>query len=577
MTTFSVWAPNARRADAVVDGDPYPMTKADRGWWSADVDAKPGCDYGFSLDGERPLPDPRSAWQPAGVHGLSRLVDHASFDWLNDSWEAPELLGSLVYELHVGTFTAAGTFDTAMARLDHLVDVGIDAIEVMPVAAFPGRHGWGYDGVFPYAVQDSYGGPDGLKRFVDACHGRGLRVILDVVYNHLGPDGNVLARYGPYFTDHYSTPWGEAINYSEADSDEVRRYFIDNALMWFRDYRVDGLRLDAVHAIVDTSATHVLEELATEVDALAHRLGRSLALVAESDRNDPRIVTPQDAGGYGIHAQWSDDFHHAVHAAVTGERSGYYEDFGSVADIATALTCGYVYAGRYSPYRRRKHGRPLPESVSGHQLFGYAQNHDQIGNRARGERLSHLVSPGLLKVAAALVLTSPFTPMLFMGEEWGASTPWQYFTDHENPELAEGVRDGRRAEFAAFGWDPLEIPDPQHLQTVARSTLDWSEIEQPAHRDILRWHQELIALRRRTADLRDGTFAQVAEADENARTLVVRRGSIVIVANLSPEPRDVTVGAGEVLLASASAAIHGDTLTLPAESVAVLRRLHTTS
>ncbi len=383
-TTFRVWAPGATQVDVEIDARRYPMTSGGRGWWSTSVDANPGAAYGFALDGSEVLPDPRSAWQPDGVHGLSRLVDHTRFSWHANGWQGRQLLGRLVYELHIGTFTTTGTFEAAIDQLDHLVDLGVEFIQLLPVAAFPGHHGWGYDGVFLYAVQESYGGPDGLKQFVDACHDRDLGVILDVVYNHLGPDGNVLPAFGPYFTDTFSTPWGKAMNYCAAGSDEVRRYVVDNALMWLRDYRIDALRLDAVHAILDTSATHILEELTVEVAALSEEVGRPLALVAESDLNDPRLITARDAGGYGLDAQWSDDFHHALHAVLTGESFGYYEDFGSLSQLATAFTSGYVYAGQYSRHRDRQHGRPLPAAITGHRLLGYAQDHDQIGNRARG-------------------------------------------------------------------------------------------------------------------------------------------------------------------------------------------------
>jgi len=571
VTTFSVWAPNASRVDVVVSGERHPMQGDERGWWRTDISAQPGCDYGFSLDGDEPLPDPRSAWQPAGVHGLSRLVEHSSYEWQTDSWELPDLLGSVSYELHIGTFTPGGTFDAAIDRLDHLVELGVDFVEILPVAAFPGDAGWGYDGVFPYAVQDSYGGPDGLKRFVDACHARGLGAILDVVYNHLGPDGNVLPRFGPYFTDSYATPWGQAVNFSGADSDDVRRYVLDNALMWLRDYRFDALRLDAVHAIVDTSATHVLEEMSADVQSLSSQLRRPLWLIAESDLNDPRIIARREEGGYGIDAQWSDDFHHALHAVVTGESFGYYEDFGSLADLAAALTRGFVYVGQHSTHRRRKHGRELPETIPATRLLGYVQDHDQIGNRACGDRLAALVSPELVKVAAALVLLSPFTPMLFMGEEWAASTPWQYFTDHRDPHLAESVRHGRRNEFKAFGWEPSEVPDPQDPETVQRSVLDWSELERDLHAEVLAWHRSLIALRRSRPELRDGSFADV-EVDEAARTLVMRRGAVTLIANLSPIPATLFTGATRLLLSSSSASLVGGLLTLPGESVAILDR-----
>ena len=571
MSDMRVWAPGASQVELQLDAERRSMFRQERGWWA--LDAPSGSRYGFCLDGGDVLPDPRSQWKPDGVRGLSCLVDHDAFSWRTTDWRGRGLLGSVIYELHVGTFTAVGTFDAAIDRLDHLVDLGIDFVELLPVAAFPGRHGWGYDGAFPYAVHAPYGGPEGLKRFVDACHERGLAVILDVVYNHLGPDGNVLPRFGPYFTDIYSTPWGSAVNYSGPASDEVRRYVIDNALMWLRDYRIDALRLDAVHAMLDTSATHILEELGTEVGALAERAGRPLALVAESDLNDPRIIVARDAGGYGLDAQWSDDFHHALHSVLTGETNGYYQDFGSLRQLATALTRGYVYAGEYSVHRDRVHGRALPTSVTGHRLLGFAQNHDQVGNRAAGERLSVLVSPALLKVAAALVLTSPFTPMLFMGEEWAASTPWQYFTDHEDAELAEAVRTGRRGEFKAFGWQPDDVPDPQHPTTIARSTLQWSELGVASHRDVLGWYRDLIALRRRTPDLGDGRFDRVdVEIDEVQRWLVMRRPASVVATNLGAEPRTLEVDATSVLLASADVEWRGGSLTLPPESVAILAR-----
>lgn len=566
-----VWAPHATRVDAVVGDTRSPMTAIGGGWWQVDLDVCPDADYSFSLDGEKALPDPRSAWQPTGVHGPSRLVDHASFNW-QSTWQGSEILGTVGYELHAGTFTAKGTFDAAIAKLDLLRELGIDFVELMPVAAFPGDNGWGYDGVFPYAVQQSFGGPDALKRFVDACHERGLAVILDVVYNHLGPDGNVLPAYGPYFTDSYATPWGSAVNYSGVDSDDVRRYFIENALMWLRDYRFDGLRLDAVHAIIDVAATHFLEELATEVASLSREVGRPLTLVAESDLNDPRIVSPRELGGYGIDAQWSDDFHHALHAAITGETFGYYEDYGSLADLAATLSRGFLFTGQHSQHRRRKHGRPLPASIAARQLFGYAQNHDQVGNRAQGERLCHLVSPDLAKIAAALVLTSAFTPMLFMGEEWAASTPWQYFTKHEDPQLAEAVRKGRRNEFKSFGWAPEQVPDPQDPLTSKRSVLDWAERELSPHCDMLQWYRDLIALRRDVADLHGGGFDNVlVEVDDRLRVLTMTRGSTIVACNLAAEPRQLGVSATTVLLASSSVEFSERGVILPGESVAVLR------
>ncbi|HVF20015.1 MAG TPA: malto-oligosyltrehalose trehalohydrolase, partial [Mycobacteriales bacterium] len=446
MSTFRVWAPDASTVELIALERRTPMAAEPGGWWSVDVrEAHPGADYAFSLDGSDPLPDPRSRWQPAGVHGPSRVVDLGPFRWSDDEWTPPPLATGIVYELHVGTFSPEGTFDGAIDRLDHLVDLGVTHVELLPVAQFSGDRGWGYDGVDLYAVHEAYGGPPGLARLVDACHARGLAVVMDVVYNHLGPAGNYLDRFGPYFTDRYRTPWGTAINFDDAGSDEVRAFVVDNAVMWLRDYHCDGLRLDAVHAIYDQSAVHLLEELQTRVDALSAELGRALVLIAESDLNDPRVVTPRERGGFGLAAQWSDDFHHALHATLTGERGGYYTDFDGLGDLATALGSVFVYDGRHSAYRGRRHGRPVG-SLPTTAFLGYLQDHDQVGNRATGERSSHLLTVEQLEVGAALVLLSPFVPMLFQGEEWGARTPFLYFTDHDDPELADAVRTGRRAE-----------------------------------------------------------------------------------------------------------------------------------
>jgi maltooligosyltrehalose trehalohydrolase len=533
MICASVWAPGASRVDLVIGAARHPMAAAGRGWWSVNADDPgPGVDYAFALDGGAPLPDPRSRWQPNGVHAPSRVVDHAAFRWTDAGWQAPPLGSGVVYELHVGTFTRLGTFESAIERLGHLADLGITHVELMPVAEFPGTRGWGYDGVDLWAPHRAYGGPDGLKRLVDACHARGLAVILDVVYNHVGPDGNYLARFGPYFTSRYRTPWGDAVNFDGRGSDEVRRFVCDNALMWLRDYHVDGLRIDAVHAIADTSAVHILEQLAEEVEALGAELGRHLVLIAESDLNDPRLVRPRAAGGYELHAQWADDFHHALHAALTRERNGYYADFGALADLAKAIQRAYVYDGRYSRYRQRRHGRAAT-GLSGHHFVVCWQNHDQVGNRATGERSSHLVGVDRLKVGAALLLTAPFVPMLFHGEEWAASTPFQYFTDHEDPDLARAVREGRRREFEAFGWKPEDIPDPQAVGTFERSRLDWDEPGRAPHADVLDWHRRLIRLRREFPSLRDGRLGDVGvRFDEAARWLAVERGPVAVACNL---------------------------------------------
>jgi maltooligosyltrehalose trehalohydrolase len=571
---FELWAPRAERVEVVLgDGRRLAMAaQQDRaGWWSLLVeDAGPGWDYAYSLDQGPPRPDPRSPFQPGGIDGPSRLVDVSAWDWTDTTWRGVNLHSGVFYELHVGTFSPQGTFEGAIPYLDHLVDLGVDVVELLPVAEASGDRGWGYDGVDLYAPHHAYGGPEGLVRLVDACHSRGLAVVLDVVYNHLGPAGNYLGEFGPYFTDRYSTPWGLAVNLDGAGSDEVRRFFIDNALMWLRDYHFDGLRLDAVHAIVDTSATHFLEQLSEEVRALAAAVGRSLFLVAESDLNDPRLVRPTAAGGYGIDAQWSDDFHHALHALLTGETSGYYADFGSVEDLALALRRAFVYAGQFSPHRGRRHGR-APVGLSAWSFLGYLQNHDQVGNRATGERSGALMSLDRLKVAAAVVLTAPFLPMLFQGEEWAASSPFQYFTAHADPELGRAVSEGRRGEFSSFGWDPEDVPDPQDEKTFLRSKLQWDEREREPHAQMLAWHRGLIALRRQRWELNDGRFDTV-EVRHQADWLTVRRHGVVVAANLGPRsatvplpgsaPRlllasnpDVRLEPGGVHLASDSAAI----------------------
>nr|WP_232246803.1 malto-oligosyltrehalose trehalohydrolase [Kitasatospora mediocidica] len=521
-----------------VDGDRHPLEAHAGGWWQGEAPA--GRAYGFRLDGGPALPDPRSARQPDGPDGLSAHVDHAAFAWSDAPWHGRPLAGAVVYELHVGTFTPAGTFAGAEERLDHLVELGVDFVELMPVCPFPGRHGWGYDGVSLWAVHEPYGGPEGLKRFVDAAHRRGLGVILDVVHNHLGPSGNYLPAFGPYFTDRHHTPWGAAVNLDAPGSDEVRDYLVGSALAWLGDYRIDGLRLDAVHALADDRAVHFLEELSTAVDTLAAAVGRPLFLIGESDLNDPRLTSPRQAGGLGLTAQWSDDLHHALHAALTGESQGYYADFARapLAAVAKVLTRGWFHDGSWSSFRERHHGRPFPAAY-GARLLGYTQTHDQIGNRAVGDRLS----PAQLALGAALVLTSPFTPMLFMGEEWGASTPWQYFTDHTDPDLAEAVRQGRRREFTEHGWSAQEIPDPQAPGTVLASTLDWSEPRQPDHTQLLSWYRTLIRLRRAEPALTDPDLAAVrVEFDEEERWLTVHRGDLRITVNLGDKPYEPPAG-----------------------------------
>ena len=536
--------------------------------------AADGVDYAYRLDGGEPLADPRSARQPYGVRGASRSYDHGAFRWTDRGWRGGPLRGAVIYEMHIGTFTGPGTFDAAIERLDHLRDLGVDTIELMPVAAFPGQHGWGYDGIHLWAVHEPYGGPDGLKRFVDACHARRLAVLLDVVYNHVGI-GNRLSEFGPYFTEAHVTPWGPAVNLDQPGSDEVRRFLIGNALMWLRDFHVDGLRLDAVHAFEDHRALHFLEELAVEVQALGARLNRELVLIAESDLNDPRLVTSREAGGYGLTGQWSDDFHHAVHAAITGERQGYYCDFGSIRALVKTLTRVFFHDGTWSAFRGRSHGRPVDLlRIPSFRFLGYLQDHDQVGNRAVGDRISAGRPADLVKVGAGLVLTAPFTPMLFMGEEWAAGTPWQYFTDHVDPELAKAVAAGRRAEFAAHGWGPADVPDPQDEGTFLRSKLDWSELDDPEHAGVLAWYTELIALRRRRPELTDPRLDRVqADYSERERWLVLTRGRLRIAVNLGEDEALVPLGApgAEVLAASRpGVAFVGTDAALPPVSLTVI-------
>jgi len=548
------------------------MSAAPCGWFELlEAELQHGQDYMFILDGGAPRPDPRSPWQPHGVHGASRAVDHDAFSWTDATWRAGALQDAVVYELHTGTFSEPGTFHGAISRIGHLVDLGVTAVELLPVTAFPGERGWGYDGVDLYAVHEAYGGPDALKRFVDACHAAGLAVVMDVVYNHLGPDGNHLAEFGPYFTDRHRTPWGDAINYDGAGSDEVRRFVVDNAQMWLRDYHCDGLRLDAVHAIVDTSATHLVEEITSAVDRLSAELGRELWVIAESDLNDPRVVNTVARGGYGCDAQWSDDFHHALHASLTGETSGYYADFGRVEDVALALRNVFVNPGGYSPFRQRRHGRPVGD-LPATRFLGYLQDHDQVGNRAQGERSAALMSRGRLEIAAALVLLGPFVPMLFAGEEWAASTPFQYFTDHQDAELGRLVSEGRRHEFASFGWDPDDVPDPQDPATFERSKLRWDEVGTEPHGSVLRWHRELIAMRASMPALRDGDRGAVTvEFGEAGRWLVMHRAGITVACNWGDTPVELPVDKATELMANVTPLWTDAGLVLPADGVVVTR------
>ncbi|MCD4526782.1 malto-oligosyltrehalose trehalohydrolase [Nocardioides sp. cx-173] len=572
---FDVWAPRPSRvrlsvADRVVD-----MARGDDGWWTPAGPVPDGeVDYGYLLDDDESVrPDPRSLRQPAGVHERSRTYDPSSYAWGDGAWTGRQLAGAVIYELHIGTFTPEGTFDAALTRLDHLRSIGVDFVEVMPVNAVNGTHNWGYDGVLWSAVTEEYGGPEAYQRFVDGCHAAGLGVIQDVVYNHLGPSGNYLPLYGPYLKSGANT-WGDLVNLDEEGCEEVRRLILDNVRLWLCDYHVDGLRLDAVHALSDSSPTHLLEEMAIEVAAYSAHQRRPLTLIAESDLNDPKLITPREAGGYGLDAQWSDDFHHAVHVALTRETDGYYADFEPVGALAKVFERGFFHDGTYSSFRGREHGVPIDTAaMPTWRLVVCSQNHDQIGNRAVGDRITEHLDDDQLACAALLTLAGPFTPMLFQGEEWAAPEPFQFFTSHPEPELGKATAEGRIAEFERMGWDPAVVPDPQDPETFRRSKLDWSQLEHGRHARILDVYRRLASLRRALPELTDPSFMRTAcRADEDARTFVMERGAVTVAVNLSEEPRVLDVRDGEVLFMTESGADLADgRLTLPGHAGALVR------
>ncbi len=543
-----VWAPAAQTVELYLPGQDrlVGMIPVPGGWWTAPFDLEPGTDYAFRVDGSPNRPDPRSALQPDGVHGPSRTVDPDTWRWTDQNWAGKDLRGSVIYELHVGTFTPEGTLDAAVSRLGHLVDLGVDIVELMPLAAFPGKAGWGYDGVGLWAVHEAYGGPDALARFVDAAHNAGIGVCLDVVYNHLGPSGNYLSVFGPYFTPAHHTPWGEAVNYDHDGSQQVRAFVIDSALRWMRDFHIDALRLDAIHEIKDDAAAadppqaHVLAELSDAVAALSAELGRPLSLVAEADLNDVGVITPTSeeppakVPSLGMTAQWADDVHHALHVRLTGEDQGYYGDFAEVGAWAKAYGRAFLHNGTWSTFRERNWGAPVPEDTDPRRFVVFGSDHDQVGNRAVGDRPSVILDDAALAATAALVLLSPYTPMLFMGEEWGTRTPFQFFTDHEEDDLARSVSEGRVREFAGFGWDADEIPDPQAAATVEASRLRWSELDEAEHARVLAWYQALTTLRRNLDWSQRTAWPQVDEIDD---VLMVTYDDIVVAANLSGQER----------------------------------------
>ncbi|WP_134767951.1 malto-oligosyltrehalose trehalohydrolase [Nocardioides sp. 1609] len=574
---FDVWAPAARRLRLSVGSATVQMHQTDGGWWTPSEPtpdpAKGDVDYGYLIDDtDAPRPDPRSRRQPAGVHQRSRTHRPESFSWSDDTWTGRQLAGAVIYELHLGTFTPEGTLDAALGRLDHLRSIGVDLVELMPVNSFNGTHNWGYDGVAWFAVDETYGGPEAYQRFVDGAHAAGLGVIQDVVYNHLGPSGNYLPEFGPYLKQGRNT-WGDLVNLDGDDAAEVRRLILDNVRMWLDDYHVDGLRLDAVHALQDDSATHLLEEMAVEVAALSAHQRRPLTLIAESDLNDPKLITPREAGGYGLDAQWSDDFHHAVHVALTRETTGYYADFEPLGALAKVIERGFFHDGTFSSFRERDHGGPVDTAaMPTWRLVVCSQNHDQIGNRAIGDRITEVLDDDQLGCAALLTLAGPFTPMLFQGEEWAASTPFQFFTSHPEPELGLATAQGRIAEFERMGWDPAVVPDPQEPETFTRSKLDWTEAESGRGARMLALYRTLATLRRTRPELTDPAFSRNrVEVDEDARVLRLHRGALLVALNLGETPARLEVAQSEVLAATASGAELADgVLVLPPHAGALL-------
>ncbi|WP_034257042.1 malto-oligosyltrehalose trehalohydrolase [Adhaeribacter aquaticus] len=542
-----VWAPKAEKLEIRLqqDNTRIALTKEEFGYWTTTTEKlKPGDLYQFVLDGDQEYPDPSSVSQPEGVHGNSQALDVKAFNWTDENWQNIPLEDYVLYELHTGTFTPTGTFAALEEKLDYLKELGVNAIEIMPVAQFPGSRNWGYDGVFPYAVQDSYGGAEGLKHLVDVCHQKGIAVILDVVYNHLGPEGNYLGVYGHYFTDKYNTPWGPALNFDDAWCDGVRRYFIENLLMWFRDFHIDAVRMDAVHAIKDFSPTHILREMKQFVNQLMQETGRTHYMIVELDLNDNRFINPLEEQGFGMDAQWIDEFHHALRVTATGENTGYYGDFTGIAHLAKTYKDAYVYDGQFSPHRNKTFGIKA-ERNPGKQFIVFSQNHDQVGNRMLGERTSQLTSFDMQKLLAGAVMVSPYLPMLWMGEEYSEPHPFLYFVSHTDPELAEAVRKGRKEEFAAFHAEG-EAPDPVAEETFNESKLQWDLLNQEPHQTMFKWYQTLLKLRRELSALKNLNRHNLeVEAMENQKTLILHRWHdaehIACFMNFSQEEQKITV------------------------------------
>ena len=554
---FIVWAPFLKSVSVNINSSgarSIPLEKMDKGYWHVcATEIPPGTQYFYSLSKSKQLPDPASFYQPEGVHGSSEVVDHKSFIWDDSGWGGVALNDMVLYELHIGAFTSEGTFDAAIPRLDDLAAIGINAIEIMPLAQFPGERNWGYDGAYPYAVQNSYGGPVGLKRLVDAAHQKGISVILDVVYNHLGPEGNYLSEFAPYFTDNYKTPWGNAINFDDRYCYGVRNFFIGNMLSWFDNYHIDGLRLDAVHSIFDRGAKHILEEMSDHAARFSDRVGRKHYLIAESDLNDARMIRAKDKGGYGIDAQWSDDYHHQIHALLTQENTGYYRDFQDICQMEKALVEGFIYAGQYSEFRKRNHGGQALD-IATSQFIVYSQNHDQVGNRARGERLANLIPFEGLKLSAGGILLSGYTPMLFMGQEYAADTPFLYFVSHSDERLIKSVREGRKAEFHEIDWDkePLELLDPQSEDNFKTSKLNWQQRNEGKHNVMLQFYKALINMRKNLPALMGANRYSINVSIDKGKKIVFwrrwhKRNEVFCIMNFNKEEEsfEVLLSAGK--------------------------------
>ena len=544
---IALWAPKVDYAEIyyVDKNKSEQLIGGELGLWTLTTDSlKPGDLYFFKLDGKVQFPDPASLSQPDGVHGASQAINNREFNWTDEKWKNFALKDYIFYELHVGTFTSEGTFAAIEEKLDYLIDLGITAIEIMPVSQFSGERNWGYDGVFPFSVQNSYGGAKGLQQLVNTCHNKGLAVVLDVVFNHIGPEGNHLENFGHYFTDKYHTPWGNAINFDDAWCDHVRNFFIENTLMWFRDFHIDGLRMDAVHAIKDFSPLHILQEIKLYVDELIHETGRNHYLIAELDLNDTRYINAISKGGFGLDAQWIDEFHHALRVSSGQPKTGYYSDFDSIVSLAKSYEDAYVYDGAYSDHRKKKFGVKAAENP-GQQFVVFSQNHDHVGNRMLGERTSELVSFEMQKLLAGAVLVSPYLPMLFMGEEYGETNPFQYFVSHTDPELADAVRKGRKKEFEAFHMEG-EAPDPMSEGTFEKSKLQWQLTEQEPHKTMLSFYKKLITIRKEQAALHVLNRKDVSvESLADQEVIILQRQHkiqhTICLMNFSKQPQQVKV------------------------------------